>query len=80
MEDKNSVKFIGRSGLLYTNENSETFCVYTETLPMRQLDMVLYSKEIKPLGCNRELSDNDREMIISEILELTKQINWQIKE
>ena len=80
MEDKNSVKFIGRSGLLYTDENGKTFCVYTETLPMRQFDMVLYSREIKPLGCNRELSDNDREMIISKILELTKHINWQIKE
>ena len=80
MEDKNSVKFIGRSGLLYTNENGETFCVYTETLPMRQFDMVLYPREIKPLGCNRELSVNDRENIISKICELTKHINWQIKE
>jgi len=80
MEDKNSVKFIGSSGLLYTNENGETFCVYTETLPLEKSAMVLYSKEIKPLGCNRELTDNDRETIISKILELTKYIKWQIKE
>jgi len=78
MEDKNSVKFIGRSGLLYTDENSETFCVYTETLPSEKSTMVLYSNEIKSLG-GRELTDNDRETIISKILELTKHVEWQIK-
>ena len=80
MEDKNSVKFIGRSGLLYTNENGETFCVYSETLPLEKSTMILYSNEIKPLDCNRELSDNDRETIISKNLELTKHVEWQIKE
>ena len=79
MEDKNLVKFIGSSGLLYTDESGETFCVYTETLPSEKSAMVLYSNEIKPLGCDRELADNERETIISKILELTKHVEWQIK-
>ena len=66
--------------MLYTNEYGETFCVYSETLPLEKSTMILYSNEIKPLGCNRELSDNDREAIISKILELTKNVEWQIKE
>jgi hypothetical protein len=80
MNNRNSVNFVGHSGLLFTDENGETFCVYTETLRTGKSDMVLYSNDIKPLGCNRELTDNDREKIISKILELTKYVEWQIKE
>ena len=78
MEDKNSVKFAGSSGLLYTDDDGETFCVYTETLPRGMYDMVLYANEIKALGSNRDLTKKDRELIISKILELTKHIKWQI--
>jgi len=80
MEDKNSVKFIGRSGLLYTDEDGKTFCVYTETLPFGKSGMVLHSKEIKQLSSNSDLTENDREKVILKILELTKHINWQIKQ
>jgi hypothetical protein len=76
--DKNSVKFVGREGLLYTDENGETFCVYTEMVPLKKSEMVLFANEIKPIGCNRELSNNERETIISKIVELTKDIEWQI--
>ena len=77
MNDKNSVKFIGEAGLLFTDEDGVTFCVYTKALPFGK--SVLYSKDIIQLGNNRELTDNDREMIISKILELTKHIQWQIQ-
>jgi len=77
MDDKNSVKFVGHSGLIFTDENGEAYCIYSKTLPLG--NMVLHSKEIKPLNGNRELSDEDREIIVSKILELTKHIKWQIK-
>ena len=77
MEDKNLVRFLGRRGLLFTDENGVTFCVYSKALSSK--DMVLYTKDIRPIGSDRELNDNDKETIISKILELTKYINWQIK-
>jgi hypothetical protein len=79
MNDKNSVKFTGDAGLLFTDEKGVIFCVYTQTLPFGQSDMVLYSKEIRRIGSKRELTDNEREMIISKILELTPHIKWQIQ-
>jgi hypothetical protein len=80
MENKCSVEFIGRTGLLFTNENGERFCVYCRTLPEGKFDKVLYSKDIRPIDCDRELTDNERETIISKILELTKKIKWKINE
>ena len=79
MSEENSVKFIGNSGLLYTDENSETFCVYTETLPYKKSCMVMYAKDIMPLYSNRELTENERETIVEKILELTQEINWQFR-
>ena len=79
MEDKNSVKFIGRRGLVFTDEDGVRYCVYIKTLSSGEYDMVLYSKDIRPLDIERKLNDNERETIISKILELTKDINWQIK-
>jgi hypothetical protein len=77
MDERNSVKFIENAGLLFTDEDGVTFCAYTETLPSG--NSVLYSKEITQLGSNRELTDNDREKIISKILGLTQYIKWQIQ-
>jgi len=79
MEDKNSVKFIGRRGLIFTDEDGIRFCVHIKTLSSGEYDMVLYSKDIRPLDIDRKLNDNERETIVSKILELTKDIKWQIK-
>ena len=78
MGDKSSVKFIGNSGLLFTDEDGVTFFVYTETTSLENYDRILYSKDINP-NCNQELTDNDKKRIVSKILELTKDIKWKIK-
>jgi hypothetical protein len=80
MEDRNSVKFIGKIGLLYTNEDGETFCVYTKTLSSGQYEKVLYAKDIRKIGCERELNDNEKEVVVSNILGLTKDVKWLIKD
>jgi hypothetical protein len=79
MSVKNSVKFIGGSELLFTDEKGKSFLVNIQILPIGEYDMVLFTREIQPLVGNRELTDNDREIIISKILELTKDIKWQIQ-
>ena len=80
MENKNSVKFIGRRGLIFTDEDGVRYCVYIKTLSSGEYDMALYSKDIRPLDIERKLNKTEGETIISKILELTKDINWQIKE
>ena len=49
MEDKNSIKFIGRRGLVFTDENGVRYCVYIKTLSSGEYDMALYSKDIRAL-------------------------------
>ena len=78
MRDKNSVIFTG-TGLLFTDENGNIFLISCHNLMASEYDMVLFSKGIRQIGCKKELSDSDREEIISKIVELTPQTKLLIK-
>jgi len=60
MENKSSVEFIGRTGLLFTNEDGERFCVYCKTISSEYYEKILYAQDIKPIGCDREINDNEK--------------------
>jgi len=78
MRDKNSVIVIG-TGLLFTDENGKIFLISCHNLMSSEYDKVLFSKGIRQIGCKNELSDSDREKIISKIVELTPQTKLLIK-
>jgi len=78
MRDKNSVIVIG-TGLLFTDENGKIFLISCHNLMASEYDKVLFSKGIRQIGCKNELSDSDREKIISKIVELTPQTKLLIK-
>ena len=77
MDGKSSVKFVGNSGLTYTDEDGVEYFVLIRTISSENYDRILYSKDLKS-RCRKELSDSDRKKIISKILELTKDIKWQV--
>ena len=78
MKGKSSVKFVENAGLTFTDEDGVEYFVLIKTISSEEYDKILYSKDIKP-RCRKELSDSDREKIISKILELTKDIKWQVR-
>jgi hypothetical protein len=77
MNDKSSVKFVGNSGLTFIDEDGVEYFVLIRTTSSENYDRILYSKDLKS-KCRKELTDSDRENIISKILELNKEIKWQI--
>jgi len=80
MADNNcSILFTGLSGLLFTDEKGKEYIVNTETIMTGTHDKVLFSKRITPIDRERKLSEKDRELIVSKILNLTKDIRWLIQ-
>ena len=74
-----SILFVGVSGLLFTGENGMEYMVQSESLRSGTYDKVLFSNGIKPIGGNKKVNEDDRKMIVSKILELTKGIHWLVK-
>ena len=79
MSDRNTVKIVGRSELLYKDENGKSFLAKIQVLPNGEYDMALFTREIQPMYSNEKLTETDREIIISKILELSPDIKWQIQ-
>ena len=79
MNDRNSIKFPDASELLFTDENGKSFLANIQVLSIGEYDMVLFSNKIKRFCPDKELSAEEREIIISKILELTPDIRWQIQ-
>ena len=79
MFDKNSVMWAGSAGLIFTDENGNSFLIDSQKLSLGENEVILFSKRIKRFGCNKEITDKEREIIISKVLELTQDINWKIQ-
>ena len=65
--------------MLFTDEKGKEYIVDTETIMTGTHDKVLFSKRITPIDRERKLSEKDRELIVSKILNLTKDIRWLIQ-
>ena len=68
--------FLGRYGLLFTDENGIRYSVLIEKAGE---DITLFREGIKPIESNRELNDKEIEIIISKILSLKPKFQWQVK-
>ena len=79
MNNRSTIKIAGESALLYKDENGKSFLVKIQVLPDEEYDMILFTREIQPLYSNQKLTEKDREIIISKILELSTDIKWQIQ-
>jgi hypothetical protein len=66
----------GETGLVVTDENGKSFLVDCPKLSSGE--RVLFSSRIQRLYCKTEITDEEREKIISKVLELTPEIKWQI--
>ena len=65
MFKKNSVVFAGEEGLFFTDENGET--LFAKCQKLSSDEWVLFSSSIKRICCITELTDEEREIIISKI-------------
>jgi hypothetical protein len=75
--EKNSVTCAGATELLFTDEKGKSFVINCPKLS--QVERVLFSSRIKRLGSNGKLTDNEQEIIISKVLQLTPDIKWKIQ-
>jgi hypothetical protein len=74
--DNSSITYVGRYGLLFTDEDGTIYNVHIETFGNGGR---LLKSGIEAINGNKRLNDNDREMIVSKILSLTPDIKWEIK-
>ena len=76
VNDKSSIMFIGRYGLMFTDEDGIRYSVHTENTG----DGINLLKEgIVSINSNKVLNVQDRERIVSKILSLKPEIKWQVK-
>ena len=80
MEDKKcSVLFTGSSGLIFTSADGVPYKVNAETTALGMHDRILFSNSIRPLTGGRKINAVERELIVSKILEQTKDVKWLIQ-
>jgi len=72
------VLFTGRSSILFTDDDGANYKVRAETLELGSHDRLLFSREIKKFGVDKYLSEEERKMIVSKILSLTKTTKWLV--
>jgi len=77
MFEKNSIMCAGGSGLLFTDENGKSFLIDCPKLASGE--RVLFSSRIKRICTDQEISAKEREVIISKVLALTPETQWQIQ-
>ena len=77
MLEKNSIMYAGETGLIFTDENGKSFLVDSPKLSSGE--RVLFSGRIKQFGCNTDITAEEREKIISKVLELTPKTKWKIQ-
>jgi len=76
MVEKSSVMFVGRYGLIFTDEDGVMYNVHID----KNVNTgTLLKKGIKAINKDKWLTDEDVEMIISKILSITPEIKWEIK-
>ena len=76
MLEKNSIMCAGETGLIFTDENGKSFLVDSPKLSSGE--RVLFSGRIKQFGSNTDITAEEREKIISKVLELTPKTKWKI--
>ena len=79
MFERNTVVNTGVSGLVFTDENGKSFFIDSKKLLVGSNERVLFSRGIERVCCNKEISDREREIIISKVLELTPEIKWRVQ-
>jgi len=76
MVEKSSVMFVGRYGLVFTDEDGIMYNVHIEK---NEDTGTLLKQGIKALNKDKLLTNKDIEMIISKVLSLTPEIKWEIE-
>ena len=76
MVEKSSVMFVGRYGLIFTDEDGIMYNVHIEK---NEDTGTLLKQGIKALNKDKLLTNKDIEMIISKVLSLTPEIKWEIE-
>ena len=76
MTGKSSIMFVGKYGLLFTDEDRTTYNVHIDR---HENGGTLLKKGIVAINENKQLTEQKVEQIISEILSLTPDIKWEIK-
>jgi len=75
-DNKVSILFTGRIGMLFTDENGIEYNLHTE----RDGDFLVLSKEkIKLVDSDQMLDHNERNRIVSKILKLMSGIKWRVE-
>ena len=75
MVEKNSVMFVGKYGIMFTDEDG---IMYNVHIDRHGSDGTLFKKGISAFNNNKLLTDADIEMIVSKILSLTPDIKWEV--
>ena len=76
MNDKSSITFLGRYGMLFTDEDAVVYSVNIEKIGDT---IILYHEGIKAINKHKILNDKDIEIIISKILSLQPNFEWEVK-
>ena len=76
MVEKSSVMFVGRYGLIFTDEEGVMYNVHCEKT---ENTGTLLKQGIKAINKDKWLTNEDVEMIISKILSITPEIEWEIE-
>ena len=76
MVKKSSVMFVGRYGLIFTDEDGIMYNVHIEK---NENTGTLLKQGIKAINKEKLLTSEHIEMIISKILSITPEIKWEIK-
>jgi len=79
MIEENKIKFLGRSDIQFTDEKGISYIIGSEMLASKKYDMVIFTKEIEPVDKKNMLNDEDKQVIISKLFDLTKGIKWLVK-
>jgi len=75
-DNKVSILFTGRNGMLFTDENGIEYNLHTE----RDGDTLVLSREkIKAVDSNHTLDYKEREEIVSKILKFMSGIKWRVE-
>ena len=76
MVEKKSIMFVGRYGLVFTDEDGVMYNVHIDRYGN---EGTLLKKGISSINKYKLLTDTDIEIIVSKILNLTPEIKWEIE-
>ena len=76
MTEKNSIMFVGKYGLLFTDENH---IIYNVHIDRHGNEGTLLKKGIVAINESNLLTEQKIEQINSKILSLTPDIKWEVK-